>query len=204
MNPPRDRPSASVGPAPFLCPHRSDGHEPRCCRSCLPTGRGQPAPPASPAAHRTHPPRPSGDSAGIRCPTCRSRAEDDAIARLSAPSTSCRRRTADCHQPDSSHVPSQPAAAGRSTPTPHPSPQSSRPMPPPNGSVESIPLNPVKLCPRNLEACENLEAFRKNPIARHDRTSRSYRRSGATRPGLDSHNRHRSGRASVGAQKPYR
>ncbi len=150
INPPHDRPSASVGSTPFLSRQRRDGPRPRCCRSCLPTGRGQPAPSAFPAAHRTHPARPSGDSAGIQCSTCLSRAEDDAIARLSAPSTSRRQKTDDCRQLDSSHVSSQPAAAGRSTPAPHPSPQSSRPMPPPDGSVESILLNPVKLCPRNL------------------------------------------------------
>jgi len=150
VKPPRERPSASAGPVPFLYQPRSDAPARSCCRSCRRCGPARPSPLASPAWRRTRRSLPSAGSDGTRCSTCHTRPAAGATASPSAPPTSCPRRRADCRLPVGSLAPARVAAAARSTPMPHPTSRSALPTPPPNDSVESTKRHPVNLCPRGL------------------------------------------------------
>ena len=94
---------------------------------------------------------PTGDTAGTRCSTCLIRPADDAIARPSAPSTSCLRNRAGCHRRGGSHGHALPEAAARLAINHHRNPRSDRPTPPPKYSLESTDRSRVKLWPHRLE-----------------------------------------------------
>ena len=94
VNPPRNRPSASVSWISFLCQLHSDVLGLLCCRSCRRRCLAPPNRQAFRALRRTRQSPLIVGSGERRCSTCDIRPANDAIARLSAPSKTCLRSTA--------------------------------------------------------------------------------------------------------------
>ena len=150
MNPPRDRPSASVSWVPFLCRLHNDVLGPRYYRSCRRCHRGLPFLRTFRASHRTLRFRPTVGSAGTRCSTCHVHRGGGATEHPSAPSTSYLQNIAGCLATDDTLGLARMATAGRSVTILHPTLQSAPQLCLPKDSLESARESLAKLCPRNL------------------------------------------------------